>query len=151
MQTNPLRILDTKNEETRRILEEAPRLESFVDSESRERFSYLCALLTEQKQDFLINPFLVRGLDYYTDCVFEWKTNNIGAQDTICAGGRYDGLVERLGGRKTPAVGFAIGLERMVLAIEALHQASDNYANTEVYICLLEENFLGQAINIFNF
>ncbi len=148
LQTNPLRILDTKNEETRRILEEAPRLESFVDSESRERFSYLCALLTEQKQDFLINPFLVRGLDYYTDCVFEWKTNNIGAQDTICAGGRYDGLVERLGGRKTPAVGFAIGLERMVLAIDALHQTSDNYANTEVYICLLEENFLGQAINI---
>ena len=83
LQTNPLRILDTKNEETRRILEEAPRLESFVDSESRERFSYLCALLTEQKQDFLINPFLVRGLDYYTDCVFEWKTNNIGAQDTL--------------------------------------------------------------------
>ena len=120
LQTNPLRILDTKNEKTKLILEKAPKLEDFLDSESKERFSRLCALLTEQGQDYVINPFLVRGLDYYTDCVFEWKANNVGAQDTICAGGRYDGLVERLGGRQTPAIGFAIGLERMILALEAL-------------------------------
>ena len=96
----------------------------------------------------MINPFLVRGLDYYTDCVFEWKANNIGAQDTICAGGRYDGLVERLGGRKIPAIGFAIGLERMILAIDELNQASDSYANAEIYICIIEANFLGKAMNI---
>ena len=148
LQTNPLRILDTKNEKTKLILEKAPKLEEFLDSESKGRFSQLCTLLTEQNQDYVINPFLVRGLDYYTDCVFEWKANNIGAQDTICAGGRYDGLVERLGGRKIPAIGFAIGLERMILAINELNQASDSYANAEIYICIIEGNFLGKAMNI---
>ena len=148
LQTNPLRILDTKNEKTKLILEKAPKLEQFLDSESKGRFSQLCTLLTEQNQDYVINPFLVRGLDYYTDCVFEWKANNIGAQDTICAGGRYDGLVERLGGRKIPAIGFAIGLERMILAIDELNQASDSYANAEIYICIIEANFLGKAMNI---
>ena len=147
LQTNPLRILDTKNEKTKLILEKAPKLEEFLDSESKERFSRLCALLTNQGQDYVINPFLVRGLDYYTDCVFEWKANNVGAQDTICAGGRYDGLVERLGGRQTPAIGFAIGLERMLLALEALEQTQESRASVDVYISFLEESFLGKAMN----
>ena len=147
LQTNPLRILDTKNEKTKLILEKAPRLEEFLDSESKERFSRLCTLLTEQEQDYVINPFLVRGLDYYTDCVFEWKANNVGAQDTICAGGRYDGLVERLGGRQTPAIGFAIGLERMVLALDALEQIQESPVSVDVYVCFLEESFLVKAIN----
>ena len=147
LQTNPLRILDTKNEKTKLILEKAPRLEEFLDSESKERFSRLCTLLTEQEQDYVINPFLVRGLDYYTDCVFEWKANNVGAQDTICAGGRYDGLVERLGGRQTPAIGFAIGLERMILALDALEQTQEYRVSVDVYVCFLEESFLVKAIN----
>ena len=96
----------------------------------------------------MINPFLVRGLDYYTDCVFEWKANNVGAQDTICAGGRYDGLVERLGGRQTPAIGFAIGLERMILALEALEQTQESLASVDVYVSFLEESFLGKAMNM---
>ena len=148
LQTNPLRILDTKNEKTKLILEKAPKLEDFLDSESKERFSRLCALLTEQGQDYVINPFLVRGLDYYTDCVFEWKANNVGAQDTICAGGRYDGLVERLGGRQTPAIGFAIGLERMILALEALEQTQESRVSVDVYVSFLEESLLGKAMNI---
>ena len=148
LQTNPLRILDTKNEKTKLILEKAPKLEDFLDSESKERFSRLCALLTEQGQDYVINPFLVRGLDYYTDCVFEWKANNVGAQDTICAGGRYDGLVERLGGRQTPAIGFAIGLERMILALEALEQTQESRVSVDVYVSFLEESFLGKAMNM---
>ena len=147
LRTNPLRILDTKNEKTKLVLEKAPKLEEFLDSESKERFSRLCALLTEQGQDYVINPFLVRGLDYYTDCVFEWKANNVGAQDTICAGGRYDGLVERLGGRQTPAIGFAIGLERMILALEALEQTQESRASVDVYVSFLEESFLGKAMN----
>ena len=146
--TNPLRILDTKNEKTKLILEKAPKLEDFLDSESKERFSRLCALLTEQGQDYVINPFLVRGLDYYTDCVFEWKANNVGAQDTICAGGRYDGLVERLGGRQTPAIGFAIGLERMILALEALEQTQESRVSVDVYVSFLEESLLGKAMNM---
>ena len=148
LQSNPLRILDTKNEKTKLILEKAPRLEEFLDSESKERFSRLCTLLTEQEQDYVINPFLVRGLDYYTDCVFEWKANNVGAQDTICAGGRYDGLVERLGGRQTPAIGFAIGLERMILALDALEKTQEYRVSVDVYVCFLEESFLVKAINI---
>ena len=95
----------------------------------------------------MINPFLVRGLDYYTDCVFEWKANNVGAQDTICAGGRYDGLVERLGGRQTPAIGFAIGLERMILALDALEQTQESGVSVDVYVCFLEESFLVKAMN----
>ena len=148
LQTNPLRILDTKNEKPKLILEKAPKLEDFLDSESKERFSRLCALLTEQGQDYVINPFLVRGLDYYTDCVFEWKANNVGAQDTICAGGRYDGLVERLGGRQTPAIGFAIGLERMILALEALEQTQESRVSVDVYVSFLEESLLGKAMNM---
>ena len=147
LQTNPLRILDTKNEKTKLILEKAPKLEDFLDSESKERFSRLCALLTEQGQDYVINPFLVRGLDYYTDCVFEWKANNVGAQDTICAGGRYDGLVERLGGRQTPAIGFAIGLERMILALEALEQTQES-RKCRCLCLFLEESLLGKAMNM---
>ena len=146
LQTNPLRILDTKNETTKLVLEKAPKLDDFLDSESKERFSRLCALLTEQGQDYVINPFLVRGLDYYTDCVFEWKANNVGAQDTICAGGRYDGLVERLGGRQTPAIGFAIGLERMILALEALEQTQESRVSVDVYVSFLEESLLGLSL-----
>ena len=148
LNTNPLRILDSKNTKTQDILLSAPRLEDYSDEESRESFAQLCALLDGQGQDYLVNPFLVRGLDYYTDCVFEWKARGIGAQNTICAGGRYDGLVEKLGGRETPAIGFAIGLERLVLAVEQAQGQLPTIVNADVYVCMLGESLLPKGIEL---
>ena len=148
LNTNPLRILDSKNTKTQDILLSAPRLEDYSDDESRESFAELCALLDGQGQDYLVNPFLVRGLDYYTDCVFEWKASGIGAQNTICAGGRYDGLVEKLGGRETPAIGFAIGLERLVLAVEQAQGQLPTIVNADVYVCMLGESLLPKGIGL---
>lgn len=113
--SNPLRILDSKDAGTQKILEGAPCLPDFLDADSREHFAALCAVLDAAGVSYVVNPRLVRGLDYYNKTVFEWVTSALGAQGTVCAGGRYDGLVEQLGGQKTPAVGFAIGLERLVL------------------------------------
>ena len=148
LNTNPLRILDSKNTKTQDILLSAPRLEDYSDEESRESFARLCALLDGQGQDYVVNPFLVRGLDYYTDCVFEWKARGIGAQNTICAGGRYDGLVEKLGGRETPAIGFAIGLERLVLAVEQAQGQLPTIVNADVYVCMLGESLLPKGIEL---
>ena len=114
LETNPLRILDTKNPEMQELLHNAPTLTDYLDSVSGEYFTKLQQLLTSQNIAFDINPRLVRGLDYYTGMVFEWVTEELGAQGTVCAGGRYDGLVKELGGQDTPAVGFAIGLERVL-------------------------------------
>ena len=118
LKTNPLRILDSKNDKTQEILEAAPKLQDYIDDESTEHFQKLCALLEQVGISYDVNPRLVRGLDYYGRTVFEWVTDALGAQGTICAGGRYDALVEYLGGRATPAVGFAIGLERLITLIE---------------------------------
>lgn len=115
LQTNPLRILDSKVAATQAIVKDAPQLIDFVDAEGLEHFQALQELLQQLGIPFQLNPNLVRGLDYYTHTVFEWVTDDLGAQGAVCAGGRYDGLVERLGGRDTPAVGFAIGLDRVVL------------------------------------
>ncbi len=110
---NPLRILDSKNPVMQGVIEAAPSLADYLDDESRQHFDGLCGLLDAAGIDYVLNPRLVRGLDYYSKTVFEWVTDQLGAQGTICAGGRYDGLVEYLGGRPTPAFGFAIGLERL--------------------------------------
>jgi len=110
---NPLRILDSKNPAMQGVIEAAPSLADYLDDESRQHFDSLCGLLDAAGIDYVLNPRLVRGLDYYSKTVFEWVTDQLGAQGTICAGGRYDGLVEYLGGRPTPAFGFAIGLERL--------------------------------------
>ncbi len=118
LESNPLRILDSKNPEMRAIVEAAPKLDQHLDEESREHFATLCAILDEAGLKYTINPCLVRGLDYYGKTVFEWVTNKLGAQGTVCAGGRFDGLVEQLGGKPTPAVGFAMGVERLVSLIE---------------------------------
>ena len=118
--SNPLRILDSKDPKTQAILSEAPSLIDFLDEESQSHFDGLCSYLKRAGIDFVVNPKLVRGLDYYGKTVFEWVTNTLGAQGTICAGGRYDGLVSQLGGRETPAVGFGMGVERIVLMIESL-------------------------------
>ena len=116
--TNPLRVLDTKVAETQAILEDAPRLSDFIGDESRAHFQGLCQLLDAAGLPYSVNSNLVRGLDYYGKTVFEWVTDALGAQGTVCAGGRYDGLVEQLGGRSTPAIGFAMGMERLILLLE---------------------------------
>jgi histidyl-tRNA synthetase len=117
LQSNPLRILDSKNENTQAILDGAPLLENYLDEESNIDFTRLCELLEAAGVSFVINRRLVRGLDYYNKTVFEWVTDRLGAQGTVCAGGRYDGLVQQLGGKATPAVGFAMGMERLVLLL----------------------------------
>jgi len=118
LETNPLRILDSKNMQVQALLEEAPRLADYIDKDSQAHFETLCALLDDAGIDYDINPHLVRGLDYYGRTVFEWVTDQLGAQGTVCAGGRYDVLMEYLGGRATPAVGFALGLERIIALLE---------------------------------
>jgi len=117
LHSNPLRILDSKNPQTQALLEGAPALADYLDEESRADFARLCELLQAAGLAFVVNPRLVRGLDYYNKTVFEWVTDRLGAQGTVCAGGRYDGLVEQLGGKPTPAVGFAMGMERLVLLL----------------------------------
>ena len=110
LQTNPLRILDSKSPDTQEILDAAPALRDYLDSESREEFDQLLAYLEALDIPYRVNPRLVRGLDYYNKSVFEWTTNALGAQGTVCGGGRYDSLVEIFGGKPMPAAGFAVGL-----------------------------------------
>ena len=120
LDTNPLRVLDSKNPDMQELLRGAPGLLDHLDESSRAHFEELRALLDAAGIEYHINPRLVRGLDYYTRTVFEWLTDRLGSQAAICAGGRYDGLVELLGGKATPAIGFAIGLERLVeLVVQA--------------------------------
>ncbi|MBD2800873.1 histidine--tRNA ligase [Xenorhabdus sp. M] len=121
MYTNPLRVLDSKNPEVQQLLNDAPELFDYLDAESKEHFDGLCQILDGAGIKYRLNQRLVRGLDYYNCTVFEWVTSALGAQGTICAGGRYDGLVEQLGGKATPAVGFGMGMERMVLLVQEVN------------------------------
>lgn len=118
LEKNPLRILDSKNPEMKSLIENAPKLSDFIDGEAEKHFKIICDILKNENIKFKINPHLVRGLDYYCLTVFEWVTNNLGAQGTVCAGGRYDGLAEQLGGKATPAIGFAMGIERIALLLQ---------------------------------
>ncbi len=115
---NPLRILDSKNPDTQRIVAGAPLLLDSLDGESKEHFAALCAQLKRAGIEYHVEPHLVRGLDYYTRTVFEWTTDALGAQSTVCAGGRYDGLIEQLGGASTPGIGWAMGQERILMLLE---------------------------------
>ena len=115
---NPLRILDSKNPDMQRIVAGAPLLLDFLDPESKAHFDALCAHLKSAGIEYHVEPHLVRGLDYYTRTVFEWTTDALGSQSTVCAGGRYDGLVEQLGGVSTPGIGWAMGQERIVMLLE---------------------------------
>ncbi len=133
MHTNPLRVLDTKNPAVQEILVDAPKLSEYLDEESKQHFAGLCELLDAAGIEYQVNERLVRGLDYYNRTVFEWVTESLGAQGTVCAGGRYDGLVEQLGGKATPAVGFAMGLERLVLLMETL-ELTDVRRSVDVYM-----------------
>ncbi|EGR2703806.1 TPA: histidine--tRNA ligase [Vibrio parahaemolyticus] len=133
MHTNPLRVLDTKNPDIQAILGDAPRLSEYLGEESKAHFAGLCELLDAAGIEYTVNERLVRGLDYYNRTVFEWITESLGAQGTVCGGGRYDGLVEQLGGKPTPAVGFAMGLERLVLMLETL-ELTDVRRSVDVYL-----------------
>lgn len=132
--SNPLRILDSKAESTRALLEDAPVLQAFLGEQSREHFDGLCRRLDAMGIAYKINSQLVRGLDYYGLTVFEWTTEKLGAQGTVCAGGRYDGLVEQLGGKSVPAVGFAMGIERLCLLLEACDALPELPAEADIYI-----------------
>ena len=126
LESNPLRILDSKNAETQALLDGAPQMLDYLDEESLADFEILRDMLEAAGVKYVINQRLVRGLDYYNKTVFEWTTNALGAQGTVCGGGRYDGLVTQFGGRDTSGAGFAIGLERLVLLLDAMgQQASD--------------------------
>jgi len=134
---NPLRILDSKNPDMQGVIAEAPNLMDHLDDDSRRHFERLREYLTQAGVSFTVNPRLVRGLDYYTRTVFEWTTDRLGAQAAVCAGGRYDGLVEQLGGRPAPAAGFAIGMERLV---ELLAQQEEvRGVRPQAYLVLLGE------------
>ncbi|MGB0966145.1 MAG: histidine--tRNA ligase [Litorivicinus sp.] len=133
--TNPLRVLDSKNSDTQALLINAPRLMDFLGEESKAHFQQLRAGLDAAGIGYEINERLVRGLDYYNRTVFEWVTSHLGAQGTICGGGRYDTLVEQLGGKATPGVGFALGVERVLLLVEALEQVpADLDRDADVYM-----------------
>ncbi|MGR8919353.1 MAG: histidine--tRNA ligase [Gammaproteobacteria bacterium] len=133
LERNPLRILDSKNPEMRTLIEAAPSLAEHLDAESREHFDELQAILDDNGVEAVVNPRLVRGLDYYSRTVFEWITDELGAQGTVCAGGRYDGLVELMGGKPVPAVGFAMGLERL-LELLRLSRGEQAAAPPAVYV-----------------
>ena len=126
LESNPLRVLDSKNPAMQEMIQAAPKLLDYLDEESKLHFDTLKAILDEAGIEYSINPRLVRGLDYYCKTVFEWVTDDLGSQGTVCAGGRYDGLVEQLGGKPTPAAGFAMGIERLLSLMEDAGAKVDN-------------------------
>jgi histidyl-tRNA synthetase len=136
---NPLRILDSKNPGMQRIIGGAPLLLDSLDAESREHFESLCAHLRSAGIEYHVEPHLVRGLDYYTRTVFEWTTDALGSQSTVCAGGRYDGLVAQLGGVDTPGVGWAMGQERIVMLLQKL-DAALRRQQPQIYLVLVGEH-----------
>ncbi|OBX04419.1 histidinol dehydrogenase [Gallibacterium genomosp. 3] len=146
--TNPLRILDSKDAKVQEVLNDAPKLHDYLDEDSREHFQTLCNILDQYGITYEINQKLVRGLDYYNKTVFEWVTTALGAQGTVCGGGRYDGLVEQLGGHATPAVGFAMGLERLVLLIQEVVTDLPINPNVDIYIIHQGENTTLPALQI---
>lgn len=149
LETNPLRVLDSKNPDTQALLADAPKLADYLNDEARAHFDGLRALLDAAGIPYVINPRLVRGLDYYGLTVFEWVTDRLGAQGTVCAGGRYDGLVQQLGGKPAPAVGFAMGMERLLLLIETLGKVPAELARqVDVYLVTLGEGTQQAAIRL---
>ena len=143
---NPLRILDSKNVKVQEILTDAPILLDHLGETSRAEFNNICNLLKKRGIEFKINPRLVRGLDYYCKTVFEWTTTELGAQDAVCAGGRYDGLVEQLGGKPCAGIGFALGLERIVLLAEQKEVVPEKYTHNSDVFVVCEDNLWSQVI-----
>ncbi|MBT8438569.1 MAG: histidine--tRNA ligase [Gammaproteobacteria bacterium] len=145
--SNPLRILDSKNPQMQEIISNAPALIDELGEESRQHFDWVCSGLKANDISFVINPRLVRGLDYYSRTVFEWVTDRLGAQGTVCAGGRYDALVSQLGGRETPAVGFAMGMERLVAILEEEGRA-EGLGHADVYMVLMGDKAVTEGFQI---
>ena len=142
---NPMRILDSKNPDLQDIIESAPKTIDFLDQESSEHFQALEATLQEHAIEYTLNARLVRGLDYYTRTVFEWTTDQLGAQATVCGGGRYDELISELGGQATPAIGCAIGLERLIELVDLLDQNQQNDP-PKIYIVAVSAQAEGQGL-----
>ena len=140
MHTNPLRVLDSKNPQVQDALADAPKLSDYFGEETQQHFDGLCARLDAAGVNYVLNERLVRGLDYYNRTVFEWVTTSLGAQGTICAGGRYDGLVEQLGGKATPGFGFALGIERLVLMLTELDKVTNIRPQVDAYVVILGED-----------
>lgn len=140
LETNPLRILDTKNPDMNALVANAPKLIDHLDAESVEHFAMVKAHLDDLGIEYTVNPNLVRGLDYYNRTVFEWVTTELGAQGTVCAGGRYDGLVEQIGGKATPAVGFAMGIERLMALIIDNQLLPAGHNLPDVYMVLVGDS-----------
>ncbi|HPQ95319.1 MAG: histidine--tRNA ligase [Thiothrix sp.] len=145
LHTNPLRILDTKNPDLRALVEAAPNLHDHLDPESDAHFAGLRRLLDGMGIEYRINPRLVRGLDYYTHTVFEWITEELGSQGTVCGGGRYDGLVEQLGGKPTAGCGFAMGTERLLELMQA-QGSQPEPENTDFYLVMAGEQAVEQGL-----
>jgi histidyl-tRNA synthetase len=154
---NPLRILDSKNPAMQTMIEGAPRLSDYLNTEAKAHFDEVCGYLKEAGIPFKLNHRLVRGLDYYNRTVYEWVTNRLGSQGTIAGGGRYDYLIERLGGDKTPASGFGIGLERIILLLEEMGVVLQNEPNiylvnvgdlAEKYALILSETLRSHGLKV---
>jgi len=144
LESNPLRILDSKNPDTQALLDQAPVLTDYLDQDSVADFAMLRNLLDAAGIRYRVNPRLVRGLDYYNKTVFEWITEDLGAQGTVCGGGRYDGLVAQLGGRETPAVGFSMGIERLILLMREFAPAATS-PQAEIYAVAVGETARAEA------
>ena len=144
LEKNPLRILDSKNQDLKNLIKEAPKIDQSISKESQENFALIKSYLEDLEIQYKENPLLVRGLDYYNDLVFEWKSNSIGSQDTICGGGRYDSLSKIIGGRETKAIGLSIGLERLCLLIQ------DSLAEDtkSLLIVSLEDSFFSDGMKL---
>jgi histidyl-tRNA synthetase len=140
LESNPLRVLDSKSPQVQNAIKDAPKLIDCLDEESAKHFQGLCERLDKFGIQYRVNPSLVRGLDYYNRTVFEWVTDSLGAQGTICAGGRYDGLVEQLGGKATQGVGFAMGLERVILMLQTLELDKNLAPAVHVYVTAMDES-----------
>jgi histidyl-tRNA synthetase len=148
MEVNPLRVFDCKNETCQKLLKDAPRMLDNLCADCERHFQKVLDLLQEMKVDFVINPNIVRGLDYYTRTAFEYKSNYLGAQDEIGGGGRYDNLIEYLGGKPTPAVGFSGGLERVILSLEKSNASIPDEDSLDVFIIPLDDEFVATSIHL---
>nr|WP_284700376.1 histidine--tRNA ligase [Opacimonas viscosa] len=151
MYSNPLRVLDSKNPDVQKIVSSAPKLQDHLDPESAAHFALLKERLDALGIAYTVNPNLVRGLDYYNATVFEWVTDALGAQGTVCAGGRYDGLVEQLGGKSSPAVGFAMGMERLILLLTELGLTDAVRAPVDIYVTALGDETAAYAQKVAEF
>ena len=147
MHSNPMRILDSKNADVQLAIEAAPSLLDFVSEDSQIHYDKLKEILELTGIDYVENPRLVRGLDYYNNCVYEWTTDALGAQGAVCGGGRYDGLVKQLGGKETFACGFAIGMERLVLMLDSLGKVpSSELKQIDVFVAIVGKNLEAQGL-----